>query len=113
MKKILSATKFVAVMLSLTLLAVPALAAQTEQENFHAMSAISSDEQMPTTLTDEQLAAVEGGDHMTLAAALLAIAAGFAAGADPVSALAYQQGAAAVLLLNPAAHPINASICCP
>jgi hypothetical protein len=44
---------------------------------------------------------------------LLAIAAGFATGGNLVSATAYQMGAAAVLLLNPAAHPVNAGICCP
>jgi hypothetical protein len=74
MKQIVFATKFVAVMLSLTLLAVPALAEQADQENFHALSGITTDEQAANVLTDEQLATVEGGFHLTAAQALLNLA---------------------------------------
>lgn len=55
--------------LAMALLVAPAFAANDASLNFHALSGIASDAQevTPTILTDEQLASVEGGEHITAA----------------------------------------------
>jgi hypothetical protein len=75
MKNIRCVTKFMIMTLSITLsialLAVPALAAQPEAVDFHALSNVPADDQTLASLTDEQLASVEGGNHITTAYLLL------------------------------------------
>ena len=75
MKKMRCVTKFMVMTLSITLsialLVLPALAAQQEAGDFHALSKVPLGEQTAASLTDEQLASVEGGFHITTASVLL------------------------------------------
>ena len=64
MRKMICATRFMTIIVALALVAVPALAstevAENSETNFHALSAIATDEQTPVALSDPQLAEVEG-----------------------------------------------------
>ena len=64
MRKMICATRFMTIIVALALVAVPALAstevAENSETNFHALSAIATDEQTPAVLSDSQLAEVEG-----------------------------------------------------
>jgi hypothetical protein len=52
--------------LALALFAVPAFASNDDAAlNFQALSDIAADTSAPTMLSDDQLAAVEGGNHLT------------------------------------------------
>jgi hypothetical protein len=51
--------------IGLTLLAAPAFASTDATANFRALGEISTDLSAPAMLSDEQLATVEGGDHLT------------------------------------------------
>jgi hypothetical protein len=113
--KIAFATKLMAVTFSLVLIAVPAFA---EIADFHAMSAVAVDEQAPVLMTDEQLAAVEGGDHLTTAAVLLAQVLSLNNAIPGINglgnrelgqAIANSMQAAAAFLLTIPAHPIGAA----
>jgi hypothetical protein len=62
-------TKFTIIALALSLLAAPVFASNSESNNdsmaFHALGALPISEQAPTALDDQELAAVEGGSHLT------------------------------------------------
>jgi hypothetical protein len=74
--KIHLATKLMAATFAIALVAVPAFATNQESSmDFHALGQVAADVQTaPTVLTDEQLASVEGGDHLTTGIAYLIIA---------------------------------------
>jgi hypothetical protein len=64
MKKMVCATRFMAIIVAVALVAVPALAstefAANSETDFHALSTVATDEQTPVALSDSQLAQVEG-----------------------------------------------------
>jgi hypothetical protein len=95
----------VAVALSLALFAVPAFAADETLPSFQALSEMATDAHTLTPLTDEQLASVEGGDHLTLATILINFAAVYQQPASPLFNLAlanvFEGAATAALALNP------------
>jgi hypothetical protein len=92
--------------LSLALFAVPAFAADDTLPSFQALSEMATDAHTPIPLTDEQLASVEGGDHLTLATILINFAAVYSQPDNPLYNLAlanaFQKAATATIALNPA-----------
>ena len=64
MRKMVCVTRFMAIIVALALVAVPALAstelAANSETDFHALSTVATDEQTPIALSDSQLAQVEG-----------------------------------------------------
>jgi len=103
MRKMVCATRFMAIIVAVALVAVPALAstelAANSETDFHALSTVATDEQTPVALSDSQLAQVEGQGPL-LDALVLTILAGQAfidIGAVDLGYF-FQLGSAAVLI---------------
>jgi hypothetical protein len=104
MRKMVCATRFMAIIVAVALVAVPALAstelASNSETDFHALSAVATDEQTPVALSDSQLAQVEGQGPL-----LDAIVATIVAGQYFINAGAltlgqfFQVGSAALLIV--------------
>jgi hypothetical protein len=104
-------TTYAVIALGLILLAAPAFAADDTTLNFPALSGITADLQaapdvqaVPTLLTDDQLAAIEGGTHLTTAGIFLTVAAWYQnpAGGNDLGIASLFQDLALGALLNQA-----------